>query len=95
MKATAVECNGAASALCNVTLLRGAGGDEIGGVKLVFSDGVESNVVGVPGDISVLETKLVSEEDSGLANPNKVEVIVYFVRGGKEQLCTNPSPFEF
>jgi len=96
VRATAVECSGGS---CDVTLTRGAMGadDVIDGVKLVFSDGTEtSDVIEVSGDIEILGSKTEEDIDSGLSNPDKVEVTVYFVDdSGNDQICPNPNPFEF
>ncbi len=79
-----------------VSINRKSGGGDIGGVKLVISNGTDtSSVVDVPGNIAILETKKVSQ-DFGIVNANKVEVTPYFVDdSGKEQICPQPSVFNF
>ena len=95
VRATIVDCSDPTA--CDITLTRGAGGDAIDGVRIVFYEGaLGGNVVNVPGDIGVLGTIQVTGEVSGLANPDSVEVSVYFIDdSGHEQLCAQPNPFNF
>ena len=95
VRATVVDCSDPTA--CDVTLTRGAGGDAIDGIKLVFYEGaIGGNVVDVPGDITTLGTIQVPGKASGLTNPNRVEVSVYFTDdSGNEQLCAQPNPFNF
>ncbi len=84
--------------VCNVTVARSTGSEEIGGVKIVFSndDGDSNYIHDVPGNMAPLETKVVANIDSGIVNASKVEIIVYFVdESGNEQLCPSSSPLEF
>ena len=95
LKATAVDCTNPAA--CSVTITRtGTNSDEIGGVKLVFkNDTANSGVIDEPGNVEILVGKTITA-DSTLTNPNKVEVTGYFMdEGGKEQLCTQTTPFNF
>ena len=85
-----------------VTLTRDAGGDEIGGVKLIFSSTWSNKTVTTlnaqPGNIAPLETKTVTAVGVGptVLNADAVEVVVYFTDdSGNENLCPNSSPFEF
>ena len=81
---------------CQVTLSRGAGGDEFSGVKLIFSDDLTSKVVDAPGNIEPLFTITVTK-DSGFSTtaPNKVEIAPYFTEGGEEKSCQKSAPFDF
>jgi flagellar basal body-associated protein FliL len=81
----------------NVTLSRQGGTDEIGGVKLVFTNADESasSTSDVPGNIAALTT-VTQPVITDLANASKVSVVVYFLDNkGEEQLCSNSNPFEF
>ena len=89
-------CTGTNNATCEVTLSRGTGGKEIGGVKLVFtnSSGTKNYVYDVPGNINVLETKTVSGVNTSITNANTVDVVVYFKdNAGKEQLCSTKTMY--
>ena len=102
VRATKVDCvsasGGGNTGVCNVTVLRSSGDDEIGGVKLIFTnDLAESNYIhDVSGNMGALDTKVVSNINTGITNASKVETIVYFVDdSGNEQLCGTASPLEF
>jgi hypothetical protein len=91
-----LACAGSSNATCDVTVSRGAGGKEIGGIKLVFanSTGTKNYVHDSSGNINVLETKTVSGVNTTIANANKVDVVVYFKDdSGKEQLCTTKTTY--
>lgn len=96
VRATAVSCVGD-PAVCNVTLTRKSGGDDIGGVKLVFKDatGTTSSVLDVSGDIVALATKVEESVASGLTTPNEIEVTVYLTLEGEEKLCSQTNSFTF
>ena len=92
----------------DVTLSRQGGGDEIGGVRLVFMNDSESSssVANIVENIAPLRTitrtAIARTADevtagTGLANASKVSVVVYFLdTSGNEQLCSsNSNPFEF
>jgi hypothetical protein len=84
----------------NVTLLRGGQGAEetIGGVRLVFSDNLsESNFIyDVPGNIGPLGVKTISANVQDISNPNKVDVVVYFLdKSGVQQYCQGAESFAF
>lgn len=100
--ATNVECiatvDGGNDGNCSVTVSRSAGDDEIGGLKLVFTneDAEENFIHDVPGDLAILDTKTVSNIETGIVNASSVAVIVYFMDdSGNEQLCTASTPYEF
>ena len=86
-----------------VTLNRKGGDTELGGVKLVFTDPSEATsfVVPIPGStypLAALATRTVPAPlaGSGLVNPNKVSVVVYFIdEAGKEQLCKTATQLAF
>jgi len=87
-----------ASGVCNTTVTRSAGGEDIAGIKLIFEESTgESNYVEtVTGNIASLETKTISGIDTGLTSPNKVEVVAYFEDGsGNEQICSATNPLTF
>ena len=84
--------------VCDVTLTRDAGGDEIGGVKLIFTnESADSSFVNTQaGNIATLETTTKSAIDTGIPNINKVEVVVFFTdASGNEEVCSVSNPLEF
>lgn len=98
-QATCVDDNPLAEpkSICDVTVTRSASGDEIGGIKLVFTNetGDSSWLETVPGNIEPLATFTKSAVDTNIANVNKVEVVVYLDDSGTAQNCPNSNPFEF
>jgi hypothetical protein len=96
--ATKMICEGET---CDVTLNRKAGGENIGGVKLIFSNNTGNTgttVEDVSGDIPELGTKIAGDKAHGLTNelPNTVEVAVYFLsESGTEQICSQTKEFKF
>ena len=102
VRATAVNCTSPAA--CEITLARKAGGDDIGGVKLVFYNDTGSSSVLDSYDASTEQTRniepLTSETltglDSTLIAPNKVDITVYFLdTAGEDQICGQTNPFSF
>jgi len=98
--ATKMVCSDATT--CDVTINRKAGGDEIGGVKLIFSNTTSGNVgeiVDVAGNIQELGTDIAEDKEHGLTaleKPNNVEIAVYFLdESGAEQLCSQTKKFSF
>ena len=88
---TKLECGGADNDVCNVTITRDSGGDEIAGIKLVFTndDGETSTVVDVLGNMAILETKTETNIDTGLVNVSNVGIVPYFQDPlGGEQICS-------
>lgn len=94
VRPTSVDCS--TPSACLVTLERsGTGSDEIGGVKLVFSNttaGVSSSVLDSgTGNIERLVPETITV-NSGLgtpSTPNKLEATVYLIdESGDERLCT-------
>ncbi len=95
VKATKVECT---VGLCNTTVERSAGGEDISGINLIFSeeDGEANFVRDVIGNIAPLESKTELNVDTGLTTPNKVEVAVYFTdESGEKQICSGISVYNF
>ena len=93
----ATVVNGTTGTLYDVTLHRTAGGDDIGGVKLVFFNSTDNGgVIDSPGNIAPLGTVTRRGIDGEILNANKVEVTSYFTdASGIEQLCSQTIPFEF
>ena len=76
--------------ICNVTLTRNPGGEDIAGVKLVFTNDLgETNYVhDVSGNIDLLETKTVLNINTGITDVTNVEVKLYFKdKVGNDLLC--------
>jgi hypothetical protein len=92
-----------ASGSFNVTLSRTTGEDEIGGVKLVFTnaEGSTNAIRTINESLSALETMTVpvnlsTEINVGLVNITNVDVVVYFLDdSGNEQLCQTSSKYQF
>lgn len=83
-----------------VTLTRSAGGNSIGGVKIIFTDasGSSNYIHDASGNIAPLETKTISSivTSPAMTNANKVEVAPYFSDdSGNEQLCSTSTVYEF
>ncbi len=101
VSATSATCT---SASCTAFVLKrsGTSSEEIGGVKLVFSNsttgGDISDVVDLGGNIEPLVGKSTTTLTiTGLSEtPNKVEVTVYFKdETGTAQLCPGTTEFNF
>tara|TARA_Y100000296_G_scaffold24614_1_gene29040 strand:+ start:4631 stop:5068 length:438 start_codon:yes stop_codon:yes gene_type:complete len=91
VRATNLICSGANNDVCSVTVTRNPGGDEIAGLKLVFtnSTGTGNYVHDVLGNMAPLEAKTESDISTGISNVNNVEIISYFTDfAGNEQLCS-------
>ncbi len=90
--------DGGNNGVCNVTYRRSEGGDEIGGIKLVFeSDAGDTNYIhDVSGTINPLATQTESLVNTGIINVSKVQTVVYFLDdSGNEQLCSASGELEF
>tara|TARA_Y100000310_G_C20616742_1_gene781046 strand:+ start:1020 stop:1469 length:450 start_codon:yes stop_codon:yes gene_type:complete len=84
-------CAGGVNDVCNVTMRRGAGGEDIAGVKLIFTNdaGETSFSYGVAGNIGELETRTNSSIVTTITNASVVDVVPYFISdSGAEQLCS-------
>lgn len=100
VRAIAVINNPVGSTTYDVTLKRTSGGEDIGGVKMVFfSDTESSSVIDSAGNIAILATVTRPGIDAGtdVADAaNKVEVTPYFIdESGEEQLCGQTASFTF
>ncbi|MBI2044305.1 hypothetical protein HYT24_02995 [Candidatus Pacearchaeota archaeon] len=90
IKSTALSCSGSGNATCDVTVRRNAGGEDIAGVKIIFTNASNTGnfVYDLPGNIAPLATKSASAVATGINNANKAEVVAYFNdSSGNEQLC--------
>lgn len=90
LQTSKLSCSGALNDVCDVTVLRDARGDDIAGMKLVFTNasGETNYVHDVVGNIAPLETTTISSISTGIVNANKVEAVAYFTdASGNEQLC--------
>ena len=90
IKATKLECGGVDNSICNVTVKRNIGGDNLAGIKLsLTNDAGETNYIhDIPGDIVPLETKTELSIDTGITDVSSVEIAPYFEdASGQEQLC--------
>ena len=83
---SSVNCTDPAA--CKVGLSRGAAGEAIAGVKMVFYNATtSSSAIDSSGNIAPLETAT-RTVDTTLTSPNKVDITVYFDDGaGNAQLC--------
>ena len=90
VKATDILCT---STTCDVTYSRNAGGEEIGGIKIILSDGISSIEKDIEANIPELATVTQKAIDysTKLSNmPNSVEIAVYFIGAdNKKSLCSN------
>lgn len=96
LDATSARCNTASNFInCSVTIHRSSGGDEISGVKLIFSNADETSSASVDwsGNIAELATVTNSSMNTTLENTttvSKIEVVPYFTdESGNEQLCSS------
>lgn len=92
----AVSVNETAPGNYSITLRRSAGGNDIGGLKVVlFNSTLNSGVLdfGATPDQGETVTQTVA---AGVANADELEYTVYFVDdSGNEQLCSQTGTFEF
>ena len=90
IQATKLTCSGTNNSQCDVTVSRSAKGDNIAGIKLVFTNvNEETNYIhDVVGNIAPLETRTISSISTGIVNTDNVEVVAYFTdASGNERLC--------
>ena len=90
IQATKLSCTGAQNDVCDVTLSRTAKGDNIAGMKLVFTNALgETNYIhDVSGNIALLEIRTILDITTTITDVNKVEVVPYFTDvSGNEQIC--------
>jgi hypothetical protein len=91
VRATKLICSGVNNDVCSVTVTRNPGGDDIAGIKLVFtnSTGDKNYVHDVLGNILSLEAKTEANISTEISNVNNVKVVAYFTDfAGNEQLCS-------
>ena len=91
VRETNLICSGVNNDVCSVTVTRNPGGNDIAGIKLVFtnSTGDKNYVHDVLGNIVSLEAKTEANVNTGISNVNNVEVVAYFTDfAGNEQLCS-------
>lgn len=95
VKATSVSaCTGAS---CDVVLRREAGGDDIGGVQLVFSDGTSFSTAPHNEAINIvpLGSATVTANPGLTVPPTSVEVTPYiFDESGQPHLCQRTSVYQ-
>src|SRR3989344_2338618 len=85
------SCSGTSNDVCSVTFTRSPGGNDIGGIKLVFtnSSATETFVHDYSGNLTALETKTINSISTGITKTNKVDLTVYFIDSeGNEKLCS-------
>ena len=103
VKPTKVVCDAALTGgndgVCDVTYTREAGGDEIGGIKIILSNGEETFMKDISGNLNELGTATESNIDTTVGttitgNITRVETAVYFLDdSGEEHLC-DPSGYK-
>ena len=87
VKPTMASCTGSS---CDVTVTRSASGDDITGVKVIYTDSSgANNIQTVPGNIEPLNAVALATYDTGLTNAvSKVEVSAYLTtETGEEYIC--------
>lgn len=96
IRATNLECGGVNNDICNVTLSRSAGGDDVAGVKLALTNSQEeSNYIhDASGNIEPLETITETNINTGISDVSIVDVSAYFEDSlGNEQICSTKNRF--
>jgi len=81
---------------CEVTLKRGSGGDPIDGIRLVFSDGTDSNTVSPDqAALDPLQQRTDTVDSGLLAAPTSLEVAVIINdEAGQPQICPTTTTFD-
>lgn len=83
---SATSCTGTT---CTLYVERKAGGKDIAGLKVVFSDGTSSGtVLDFSGNIAPLATVSQTFWGVGINGATEVGVTAYFVEAGKERVCS-------
>jgi hypothetical protein len=77
---------------CDVTYTRSAGGEEIGGIKIILTNAEENFIIDVPNNIPELATRT-EDITSNLDNVTKVETAVYFVDDSGNEIICDPSGY--
>ena len=95
---SALSVNETSAGVYDITLHRGSGGDELGGVKItLFNSTVNSGVLDFGVALTELQTTTKSI-DTGLnvTEGNKLEYTAYFLdASGNPQLCSQTGTFPF
>lgn len=84
----------------SVTLRRTAGGEALGGIKIVlFNDTANSGVLNKFNETATLLGELYTRTEivaAGITNANKLEYTAYFIdESGNERLCSQTNPYTF
>lgn len=93
IKATKLECGG--TNICNVTVFRNVGGEDLAGIKLSLTNaaGDVNYIHDIPGNIAPLDRKTELSVSTGLTDVSTVEIAPYFLdASGVEQLCSLRGP---
>ena len=100
--ATKVLCNetanGGNDGNCSVTYTRTRGEDEIGGIKILFTNdlGEENYAKELKGNIDYLTTRTEKGITTGIPNCSKVSIAVYFEDdSGNKNYCSQGPEFTF
>ena len=94
--ATKVLCT--ETGTCNVTYTRKSGDDEIGGIKLLFTNdlGEKNFPYEINGSMNTLDVKTKKNINTGISNCSKVNIAVYYLdASGDKQLCSEGPAFKF
>ncbi len=96
VKATNADCS---SGTCDITIYRASGGDEIAGVRIAISDGLNSYIYDRDGDMEDLATETITDLDPTvdnvvIANIESVETAVYIKDlTGDNEICSEKYRF--
>jgi hypothetical protein len=98
IKATKVICDDVTGAVCNATIARSAGGEAVGGVKLIFYNaaGDANSIYTLARNVNPLATETVYFIPTNITNASRVDTVAYFLDdSGNEQLCDSTNSLEF
>ncbi len=88
LKITSFQCTSSGNE-CNVTVKRTSGNDEIGGVRILFSnDNDDSNFSDSQGNLITLSSKKVVVGYLGVTNITHISAAIYFNYSGKIYPCS-------
>ncbi len=89
LEAISFSCTSTGSQ-CNVTIKRISGTEDIGGIRIIFSnENKDSNVTDFSGNIITLATKKVTATNLGVSNITRVSAAIYFDRSsGNPAACS-------
>jgi len=95
IKATRVV-NTSATGDYDITLKRLAGGNSIGGVKILIKNDTDSALLDFGEALNELEEKRKPLSSTGILNANKVEVTVFILdASGNEKICQGTTSYSF